>query len=432
MAPPVEASVAPACPAEVGRASLPPGIAAAQLSATYWADRLPPGEADRVVLNAVQIGALNARNEASTEGFKEILSPALGGVEVVAQDLAERVAWVGERFGSGKYLETAPGAFAEAVATLERALPEAELRLVTAEADLRCLPTAHGFYAPPVDAAFDRNRCSGLHPGELVRVLRATPDGAWRYVHSGHSSGWLHQAPLGPPISTEEARAFQSPGRRLVVTGDHVPSFLGSGGPGPTLRMGTSFPIVTGTPDGRFEIRVPTARGLETASVGEAGVHEGWLPMTRRAVLGLAFSQLDARYGWGDRQGHRDCSRYLLDLFAVFGIRLPRHSAAQVQVAVERVSLAGLGEPERVARLSEAGRQGIVLIYFPGHIMLYLGEDGGKPFAISALAEYLEPCPGGGHTVVKLDRVVVTDLELGRRTERTAYLERVTDLGVFR
>ena len=73
---------------------------------------------------------------------------------------------------------------------------------------------------------------------------------------------------------------------------------------------------------------------------------------------------------------------------------------------------------------------GIVLAYMPGHIMLYLGERQGRPYALSAISEYLRPC-ADGHDVVRLDRVVVTDFKLGSGTERTDYLTRLTALTVF-
>jgi hypothetical protein len=67
----------------------------------------------------------------------------------------------------------------------------------------------------------------------------------------------------------------------------------------------------------------------------------------------------------------------------------------------------------------------------PGHIMMYLGEEDGQHYAVSAISEYLEPCAGGPDTVYRIARVAVTTLELGRGSERTAYVERLATLVVF-
>jgi hypothetical protein len=73
----------------------------------------------------------------------------------------------------------------------------------------------------------------------------------------------------------------------------------------------------------------------------------------------------------------------------------------------------------------------VVLLYMPGHILLYLGQDHEHDYGISALSEYLVPCPGGPDTMYKLDKVAVTTLELGRGTERRAFIERISKMAIF-
>jgi hypothetical protein len=63
--------------------------------------------------------------------------------------------------------------------------------------------------------------------------------------------------------------------------------------------------------------------------------------------------------------------------------------------------------------------------------MVYLGDLDGRPYAISAISEYLLPCPEGGHQTVRIDRVDVTDLNRGEGTERTSFLTRISRLSVF-
>ena len=75
--------------------------------------------------------------------------------------------------------------------------------------------------------------------------------------------------------------------------------------------------------------------------------------------------------------------------------------------------------------------RGIVILYMPGHVMLYLGADGEHLYAVSAISDFLTPCDGGKDSVHALDRVAVSTLEVGRGTERTAFIERITRLVVF-
>jgi hypothetical protein len=162
-----------------------------------------------------------------------------------------------------------------------------------------------------------------------------------------------------------------------------------------------------------------------------APVHADALPFTRRAVFTEAFALLEQPYGWGGRDGHRDCSSYLLDVFAQFDVRLPRNSAVQAQLGTQSVDLSQLDEVSKTAAIRTAARTGVVLLYMPGHIMLYLGQDGAHDYGLSALSEYLTPCPGGPDVVHRLDKVAVTTLAVGRGTERRAFIERITRMAVF-
>ena len=160
-------------------------------------------------------------------------------------------------------------------------------------------------------------------------------------------------------------------------------------------------------------------------------MREGYLALTRRHALALAFARLGDPYGWGGLGGYRDCSSLLLDVAATFDLRLGRNSSVQAQAGSTVVDVTGKSDADKLAAVRAADQRGLVLLYMPGHIMLYLGELDGKAYALSAISEYLLPCPEGGHRTVRIDRVDVTDLERGRGTSRTSFVERITTLAVF-
>lgn len=411
------------CPAHI-EGGQPPDITERHTSLATWVAALGAARADQVLLRWPEIARLNAANAAKPGGFEDLLGPRAEDTGRVAQELDERFAWLKGRVESGKYVEQKKGALAESEVLARAAGKVDELRMVVDEADLRCVPTASAFYTVPADEDFDRNQCASLRPTEIVRVQRRSEDGRWLYVHAGHSVGWLEEPRLTPPLTRAQVRHWREMKPRLSVRVDR----LATDG-GPTLRLGASVPLLeTG------QVLVPTLEGLQPAALPE-GVkpEEGYLPFTRRQVFELALSQLDTPYAWGGRGGGRDCSRYLLDLFAAFGVRLGRHSLAQAKAGTQVVEVEGLSEADKRQKIREAASRGVVLLYMPGHIMLYLGEDGDRQFAISSVSEYLRPCADDKdrHTTVHLDRVVVTDLEVGRGTERTAFIERLTHLTVF-
>ena len=113
------------------------------------------------------------------------------------------------------------------------------------------------------------------------------------------------------------------------------------------------------------------------------------------------------------------------------GLQLARHSSVQAELGTHNIDVEGKSDDEKRALLDEWHARGVVILYMPGHVMLYLGREGGHHWALSSLSEWLEPCEGGPDTVHRIDLVEVTHLELGRGTERTAFIERISRLVVF-
>jgi hypothetical protein len=440
---------APDCPTQQVREIRAPDVRPEHERAGYWLREFgppdepgPPGsdralDHDADLLDAESRSFLASSVAKLPGGWRDPTGPDGGDPELVETELNERLTWLRERVASGKYIETTAGALERAAEriTAATAVEGPALRFVVSETQLWCVPSHEGLYsepvgyghsprlAVPIDLDFDRNRCASLHPGDLVRALRTTPDGTWLYVDAGHTVGWVEigqPITLGPGLTPEAARAQLDAQPRVFMLDDFE-----------QLRAGSSFPLHA-RDDDSLTIGVPDIDGtIERELPRDAPVHVGALSFTRRAVFTQAFALLEQPYGWGGRDGHRDCSSYLLDLFAQFDVKLPRNSAVQSQLGTMSVDLSELDEDEKTKLIRTAAREGVVLLYMPGHIMLYLGRDGDHDYALSALSEYLTPCPGGPDVVHRLDKVAVTTLELGRGTERRSFIERITRMAVF-
>jgi hypothetical protein len=418
---PPEASDCPSEPIPEARA---PDVRPEHEQASYWLAKYDPATNNLPLLDEAAHAGLRERVAALPGGWRDPLGEVVGDPELIATELHDRLEWLRAQLASGKYVELEAGALERAAGRIEGATPVAEpnLHFVAVETPLWCVPMNEGLYTEPVDRDFDRNRCASLHPGEYLRALRASADGEWTYVDAGHSVGWIHQAAraLEPGLSAAELRARLEP-PRLYLINDHE-----------DLRHGSSFPLVR--PLGRegAAILMPGLDGpVERALPAEAPISEIRLPLSRRRVFEQAFLLLEQPYGWGGRDGQRDCSRYLYDLFALFEVRFPRNSAVQAELGTRSVDLSELDEAPKRAAIRAAAQTGVVLLYMPGHIMLYLGHDAEHDYGISALSEFLVPCPGGPDTVHRLDKVAVTTLELGRGSERRAFIERITKMAVF-
>jgi hypothetical protein len=131
-------------------------------------------------------------------------------------------------------------------------------------------------------------------------------------------------------------------------------------------------------------------------------------------------------YGWGDRLGGRDCSRFIMDLFRTFGILMPRNSKEQAMVGMDLGSAEGKSAGEK-RRLLDRAVPLATLIHLPGHIMLYLGKDKEKHYVIHSTWG-IQESGRTGPTLRKIGRVVVSDLSLGENGPNGSLLDRITDI----
>lgn len=364
--------------------------------------------------------------------WADLLAPV--DPSALAAELTERLGMMRERLDSGDYVDP-HGARLDARAIAPFRIPEPlpalepRLHVALANIQLRCGPRSDALYKRPVDATYNRNNCSTVRPQEPVRVLMRWPNGP-RLVRSRHALGWIDDdAPLSPPVPDALATAIAAPPTTRLV---QATTLVADDGARVALPAGTFLPAIGAAAPGRLPFATADA-WHESRPVDAALVHTTRRALTRRAVLETAFAMLDTPYGWGGERGGRDCSGFVLDVFSSFGLQLPRDSGRQALAGTDAIAVdPAASEHDRLALIDEASRRGVVLLHFPGHIMLYLGRtESGTPMVIHAFAEYLEPCTGGGETLRTVDRVTVSDLSLGRGTSRRSFAERITRIVVL-
>jgi cell wall-associated NlpC family hydrolase len=392
----------------------------------FWSQKWA-SQGKKLLLSQRNITALNATNSQRPWAYQDVTSSAIGDQQRVTDELEERRLWIKQRVDSGRYVETKIGSFKRMVATIQSASPVDEVRILAARTDLRCMPSQDKLIAPASTPEFDRNQCSGLAAGSVVRVLRrASP---WFYVHGAHSVGWIKQPRWTPPVTASKAQEFRDGAPRMVFT-----KTTRAHGEALNQSLGDSFPIdIMSDAEGGIPLIMPTVSGLASRQVAPRdGMEQGWLAFTAENVLRLAFSEMNRGYGWGESAGLTDCSRLLFDVFRAFGIRLGRHSSDQAKSGTTTRKVGHLSSPEKLTILGSLAKRGVVLLYMPGHIMLYLGEHKGQHFSLSAIHDFHGQCPGRkAEGKVRIKRVTVSDLQVGVGTTKGSFLERLTRLTLF-
>lgn len=296
--------------------------------------------------------------------------------------------------------------------------------IATANTSLRVLPTHRpGFLKPDKPGEgypFDYWQNSTLLAGTPLLATHVSADGAWVLVEGRVAAGWV---PVRDIAFVDEAFMAQWQGLPLgAVIREGAPvaaRFADEATPASHLftgRIGMLLPLLEVGPGG-VTLLAPAREASGQAvslAVGLAAdeARPMPLPLTPRAYSALAAQLMGQPYGWGGFLENRDCSALLLDLYAPFGIFLPRNSRQQSRQG-ERIPLDGLSAEAKEALLLERGRPLLTLVHKPGHIMLYLGQRNGRAVILHDLWGLRTKSRTGEEGRFVVGRVAVTGLAPG-------------------
>lgn len=267
---------------------------------------------------------------------------------------------------------------------------------------------------------FDRNQNSALDIATPIAILHTSADGFWHYGIGPTSSGWVRDKDIAFGERNEILNYLNSK-NFVVSTAEKTPIMI-HGSYHDYLRMGVRLPGVMNINDMTMVlIPVRDEKGnliLSNATVKTANVHKGYLPYTQRTILTQAFKFLHAPYGWGGMYGEQDCSKFLQEIYATTGIKLPRNSTSQSNVGQAKLDIAGISKNSKYQFLRNAALAGVTIIHLQGHIMLYLGEYKDEPYIIHTVW-------GASSEHYALGRTAVTSLNFNNYLNK---IDRLTDI----
>ena len=311
--------------------------------------------------------------------------------------------------------------------------------LIVKRTDIRVFPTDEPAMSTPNNDAFDRFQHSSISVGSPVGIYHFSQDKKWAYTQTPFIRGWIRTQDLAVAKEKAEVADYEETKNRLVVTGNSVTVFGDPSHRQPAFiaQMGDSFPLLSASDGskkahGFHVILIPSRRDNELLSIrkgylrADEDVHQGFLPYTQENVARQAFKMLHHPYGWGDRLGGRDCSRFIMDLFRTFGILMPRNSKEQAWVGLDLGPVEEKPAQEK-RKILDRSIPLATTVRLPGHIMLYLGRDQGKHYVIHSLWG-IQKSGKAGPELQKIGRVVVSDLNLGEKGPNGSLLDRITDI----
>ncbi len=285
---------------------------------------------------------------------------------------------------------------------------------------LRNFPTDKPLFHDPCKAGegfpFDYLQNSTVFANEPLYISHYSRDGAWAYVLTSYATGWTPSDTVAR-ISPVQRHYWQS--RPLLAflkddealyTAKHDYLF--------TAQTAMVLPLENEAAKGYFTADAAIEHGLRHSRIIHISVPEddaAVMPMQfnarnmQRVVDGL----FETKYGWGGYYGERDCSSTIRDIFAPFGLWLPRNSFKQSKVG-RVVSLKGLSDVQKREKIIKEALPFETLLYLKGHIMLYLGTYDGEPVALHTIWGIKIHKNDGSEGRFIIGKTVISSLELGK------------------
>lgn len=321
--------------------------------------------------------------------------------------------------------------------------------VIAKKADIRAFPTDEPVLKTPSAKDFDAFQYSAIYPPQPVALLHKSKDGNWGFFQTPFVRGWIKMdkiafankrdginpgtLPQPPSVRGREEKGAGTNKHSLVITGSRVMVFRDkkNNRNAEIIPMGTTFAL-QGEDKNHWVVKFPEKdnegqlQWIDAYIKKKADIHIGYLAYTKRNVLTQAFKMLGEGYGWGGRNGLRDCSSFIKDIFATMGIILPRHSSHQAAAGQVLLSLDGAAPPEDIKRAFDLAVPGITLLGLNGHIMLYLGNINGSYYSIHQFFGYHDK--DGFRTV---NKAVVTNLELGDGSKMGSIKNRINSVNLL-
>ncbi len=418
-----------------------PGVTTEMLQADYWIDKRP--EPDRVIMEPARIADFNmeiARKLPDVTYLPDY--PASISREwltsLIDYPFPADPSYIGEEAVSASYWKQLRRQM-----NLEGIRPENPVRygLTVRRSDLKVYPTADVVGDAPGDPGYDRFQNSSILAAEPMVILHQSADRKWYFAQIYNCAGWAPAEDIAV-CDRNTWLAYQNEPDFLVVAGNRVR--LDSDPLLPQISeleftMGTRLPLAKQeeVPDSirerrvyqNYVVKLPVRNKQGKAEFVlapvpvSADVSVGYMPYTGGNVIRQAFKTQGERYGWGGMLDSHDCSSLILDVYRCFGFRLPRNSEQQAASAGQTVSFE-VGEADKRADLFKDLLPGASL-HFPGHVMLYLGEEGGRYYVISALGNWAVKNGSGIMEALRVHGVVVNNLDLTRKNGKT-WMESLT------
>lgn len=249
--------------------------------------------------------------------------------------------------------------------------------------NIRSFPTSKPLLKDPSLAGegfpFDYIQNSSVHANKPIFVSHFSKNKKWVYVFSSFASGWIKANDM--VFLDDKNTAIWQEAQQIYLTKENIAILDNDGNYMFDSKVGMMLPLVSEDKNHYIVLAVSSFKAnqplYQKVKISKEIAHKGVMYFTRNNLNNIIKEVSKSNYGWGGGYNQRDCSSTLRDIFAPFGIWLPRNSFQQSKVG-EIIDLENMSDEQKVATIKDKAIPFQTLLYKKGHIVLYVGKFNGN------------------------------------------------------
>lgn len=244
--------------------------------------------------------------------------------------------------------------------------------------NIRAFPTIKPLLMDPTLAGegfpFDYMQNSTIHANKPIFVSHYSKDREWVYIFSSFTSGWVKTDEIAI-LNKKHSSSWQK-AQQISIVKEDIPIYSDDGKFLFKSKIGMMFALVEESTDTYTILTISSYKNQKPlyikSKISKNIAKKGVLNFNKENINKIVNEVSQTNYGWGGMYGQRDCSSMLRDMYAAFGIWLPRNSYQQSKVG-KVVSLENLSDEEKIRLIKDEAVPFETFLYKKGHIVLYVG-----------------------------------------------------------
>ncbi len=244
--------------------------------------------------------------------------------------------------------------------------------------NIRALPTSRPLLSNPKLAGegfpFDYVQNSSINANTPIFISHYSKNKQWVFIFSSFAYGWLKSSEV-LLLDDKDAKKWQN-AKQVFVVKEGISLFTKSGNALFNTRIGMLLPLIEEEKDSYIILSASMHRDankiFNKSIIQKDVVSKNILKINETNLNNIIKEISKTNYGWGGIYEQRDCSSTLMDLYAPFGIWLPRNSSQQSKIG-EVIDISTLDESDKIKTIKEKAVPFKTFLYKKGHIMLYVG-----------------------------------------------------------